>query len=64
MKTGKDLIALGYKPGKNFKEALTHINANALNDDQICSFMDSITPVHIDPHAAPVSFYQNLRAEN
>lgn len=64
MITGKDLIELGYKPGKNFKEAIEHINTNGLTGEAISAYMDSIQPVHIEPHAEPISFHRNIRAEN
>ena len=64
MKTGKNLIAVGYKPNSKFKSALEHINANNLNDSEIVIYMDSIQDVHISLHEKPVEYFKNIRAEN
>lgn len=64
MITGKDLIGMGYKPNKLFKDAIEHINANGLIGDAIKQYMDSIQPIHIEPHNEHIAFYENLRAEN
>jgi tRNA-splicing ligase RtcB (3'-phosphate/5'-hydroxy nucleic acid ligase) len=64
MITGNDLINLGYKPNKMFREALEHINKHQLQGEAITAYMDSIQPVYIDQHDQPVPFYKNLRAEN
>lgn len=61
MKTGKDLIALGYKPNGKFKSALEHINANNLNDSEIVIYMDSIQDAHIPLHEKPVEYFRNIR---
>ncbi len=63
MITGKDLIELGYKPNKRFKEAIEHINNNSLTGDAMKEYMDSIQPVYIYPHEEPVHFHQNIKAE-
>jgi len=64
MITGKDLIDLGYKPNKRFKEAIEYANLNNLTGDSLRAYMDSITPKEIEPHKNPEPFIQNIRAEN
>jgi tRNA-splicing ligase RtcB len=64
MITGKDLIEMGYKPNKLFKYAIEYANANNLTGDTLKAYMDSIQPVHIEPHEKPLEFYKNIRAEN
>lgn len=63
MITGKDLIEMGYKPNKRFKDAIEYANANNLAGNSLRAYMDSNQPVVIEPHKYPVSFYKNLRAE-
>jgi len=38
MVTGNDLVKLGFKPGKWFKEALAHINAVPLEGNAQASY--------------------------
>lgn len=64
MITGKDLIEMGYKPNKLFKEAIEYANANNLSGDALREYMDSIQPVHIEPYKEPLGFYKNIRPEN
>lgn len=64
MITGKTLIELGFKPNKLFKQAIEYANTNNLSGDALRAYMDSMQPVHIDPHSEPVSFYTNIKAEN
>ena len=64
MITGKDLIDLGYKPNKAFKDAIEYINTNNLSGDDLKFYMDSIQPIHIQPHEKPVTFYKNIKFEN
>lgn len=63
MITGKDLIEMGYKPNKLFKEAIEYANANNLSGDALREYMDSIQPVHIEPHKEPLNFHKNIRPE-
>lgn len=64
MITGKDLIEMGYKPNKLFKDAIEYANANNLTGDSLRAYLDSIQPVHIEPHKEPLKFHQNIRPEN
>ncbi len=63
MITGKDLIDLGYKPGKWFKEAIEFANRNQLSGDSLKNYLETVCPKYIDPHSEPVYFYQNIKAE-
>lgn len=62
--TGKDLIAMGYKSGKWFGEALDYINQKDLSESAIKEYLDKSQPQHLPPHAEPVNFHQNIAAEN
>lgn len=63
MITGKDLIGLGYKSGKWFKDAIAFANQNQLNGDALKNYLDSVSPKYIYPHATPVPFCHNIKAE-
>jgi RNA-splicing ligase RtcB len=63
MITGKDLIEMGYKPNKLFKEAIEYANNNNLTGDALKTYMDSIQPIYIEPQEA-LPFYENIKAEN
>jgi RNA-splicing ligase RtcB len=63
MVTGKDLLDLGLKPGKWFKDALEYINANALEGDALHAYLDTVRPAPVLPlQARPVPFHENIRA--
>jgi tRNA-splicing ligase RtcB (3'-phosphate/5'-hydroxy nucleic acid ligase) len=64
MITGKDLIELGFKPGNWFKDVLEYANQNGLSGDSLRAYVESIRPKHMEPHAEPVDFYKNIRAES
>lgn len=61
--TGKTLIEMGYRPGKWFKEAIAHANEQRLTGEALKQFLDGSAPQVIDPHAEPMAYHQNLRAE-
>lgn len=63
MITGKDLIDLGYKPGKWFKEAIEFANQSALSGEGLKAYLDAVSPKHIAPFEKPIPFYQNIKAE-
>ena len=62
--TGKDLIEMGYRQGKWFKEALVKVNEQNLTGAELKTYLDNAAPVIIDPHAEPVKYHLNIRAEN
>ncbi len=64
MITGKDLIGMGYKPNKLFKNVIEYANSNNLSGDTLKNYMDSMLPIHIEPHRESVFFYKNIKAEN
>lgn len=64
MITGNDLVKMGYKPSKLFKVAIEFANKNNLTGEALKTYIDSIHPVQIEPHEAPVHFYENIRAED
>jgi RNA-splicing ligase RtcB len=63
--TGNELIALGYKPGKWFAEALEYINENQLDENQISEYLEQFKfPAPIQLHAEAKDFIINIRAEH
>lgn len=63
--TGKTLIDLGYKQAKWFKEAITHINENNLEGDDLFEYLEQFkAPDPIVLHDKPVDFSVNIKAEN
>ncbi|MGB1217728.1 MAG: RNA-splicing ligase RtcB, partial [Saprospiraceae bacterium] len=64
MKTGKDLIALGYTSGKWFKDALLYINENKLEGDALNTYLEQFktAPMIELQEAAP--FAINIKANN
>jgi len=63
MITGNDLVALGYKPGKWFREAIDFANQNELQGSPLRDYLSSVCPKTIAPHTEPVAFFQNIEAE-
>ena len=63
MITGTDLIALGYKPGKWFADALAHVNAYGLAGEELRQFLDQHAPRTIDPDPYGKPYHRNIRAE-
>lgn len=61
--TGRDLIDLGYRQGKWFKEALLEANRLRLNGDALTRYLDEQAPVIKDLHETPVPFHKNIAAE-
>lgn len=63
--TGNELIALGYRPGKWFAEALEHINNNNLDKTQMMEYLEQFkTPDPIPLHEVAKDFVINIRAEH
>ena len=63
MITGQDLLNLGFKPGKWFKEAIAYANDNQLSGEALFVYLETFRPKYIEPFSEPVSFYQNIKAE-
>lgn len=61
---GKNLIDLGYKPGKWFKKAIEYANNNHLIGIDLKNYLEMVSPKYIEPHSEPIDFYQNIRAES
>nr|HRK58964.1 RtcB family protein [Candidatus Kapabacteria bacterium] len=64
MITGNDIIALGFTPGKWFKDAIEYANAHALEGEQLRTYLHQVHPIYQEPHAKPLDFYRNIRAES
>jgi RNA-splicing ligase RtcB len=65
--TGNDLIALGFKPGKWFKDAIDHINKYGLTGEAMVEYLNMAKPVDIPMiplHETPVKFHVNIVAES
>lgn len=66
MITGNELVALGFKPAKWFKEALEHINANNLTGDEMTAYIMSVIPEEVPTIELQesVPFHENIVAES
>ena len=62
MITGKDLIDLGYRPSKWFKDAIDYANENNLSNDSLIEYLKKVSPAIIEPHKEPVAFFKNIKA--
>ena len=62
--TGKDLIAMGYRPGKWFRAAMDHANAARLEGEALKTYLDTVEPVQIDPHQISKQYHVNIAGEN
>lgn len=63
--TGKTFIALGYRSGKWFKDALIYANENNLEGIDLEQYLEQFaSPPPIDPFKKPIPFYKNIEAEN
>lgn len=63
MITGKELIDLGYRPSKWFKEAIEYANLNNLEGEALALYIKSIAPTIITPYEKSLSFHKNIKAE-
>ncbi|WP_439129522.1 RtcB family protein [Polaribacter sp.] len=62
--TGKEIIALGYKPGKWFLEAIAHINDNKLSEQETIVYLKQFKVTTIDLLEKPADLKINIKAEN
>ena len=63
MLTGKDLIALGLRPGKHFPEILAHANAHHLRGEALEAYVAPFRlPAPRPLRPEPLAFHENIRA--
>ncbi|WP_055447356.1 RtcB family protein [Lacinutrix mariniflava] len=63
--TGNHLLELGFRQGKWMKDAITHINENNLEDDEMITYLEQFkSPDPIALHKSPINFSINIKAEN
>jgi tRNA-splicing ligase RtcB (3'-phosphate/5'-hydroxy nucleic acid ligase) len=61
--TGKDLIAMGYNPGKWFRTALDFIAQHpSMEIDDLKVQLDQMAPKLIPMHALPIAYHKNIEA--
>ncbi|MEM6769062.1 MAG: RNA-splicing ligase RtcB, partial [Bacteroidota bacterium] len=66
MITGRTLIDLGFAPGKWFAGALAHLAEHPLEGKELLAYLHDVAPEPVEviaPHAAPLPYHRNLRAE-
>ena len=66
MITGNDLIALGYKPSRWFKDAIVHINLHNLEGQEMIDYVKSVVPVEVPMLSLkkePVNYHENIIAD-
>jgi hypothetical protein len=63
MITGKEILALGYKPAHWFKEAIAYANEHQLEGENLAAYLKTIAPERIEPFETPLHFHKNIRAE-
>lgn len=63
MISGKDLIELGYRPSKWFKEAIDFANLQGLAGEELAAYLQQVSPTVMEPHAAPIEYFKNIRAD-
>jgi tRNA-splicing ligase RtcB len=63
--TGNEIIELGYRPGKWFKEAIQYIEENDLSQEQMEAYLEQFrSPDLIPLHEQPADFIINIRGEH
>ena len=63
--TGNHLLELGFRQGKWMKDAITHINENNLEDDEMITYLEQFkSPDPMALHKQPLPFAINIKAEN
>ncbi len=62
---GNDLIAMGFEPDNWFKDAIAHVNEQALEGEALTLYLEQYKrPPMIPLNEEPVSFSINIEAEN
>lgn len=61
---GNDLIGMGYRSGKWFKEALEYIKTHELSEDSLKAYLDMAQPEQILPHDEAKPYHVNILADN
>jgi len=67
MITGKDLIELGFKPAKWFKDAIVHINMYELKGEEMLSYINSVVPKELPMlplRNEPLHYHENIIADS
>ncbi len=64
MITGKELIELGYRPSKWFRDAIDFANENNLSGESLTEYLKAASPTVIEPHEKPVAFFENIKASS
>lgn len=64
MITAKQLIELGYRPSKWFKEAIKFVNQNGLEAEELTSYLKATVPKIREPFDEPLFYYKNIKAES
>lgn len=64
MITGKELIELGYRPSKWFRDAIDFANENNLSGESLIEYLKAASPTVIEPHEEPVAFFENIKASS
>ena len=63
--TGKEIIEMGFMPGKWMQEAIQHINENKLQGEALAAYLEQFkAPDPIALHAEAIPFSVNIKAEN
>lgn len=63
MITGQDILNLGFKPDKWFKEVIDYANKHDLSGERLKEYIQSVRPKPLEPHPEPVEFHKNISAE-
>ncbi|WGH76453.1 RtcB family protein [Tenacibaculum tangerinum] len=63
--TGKDLIEMGFKPGRWFSKAIEYVNSNEFTNQEIVEYLEQFKPApEIPLLEEPANFSINIKAEN
>jgi RNA-splicing ligase RtcB len=62
---GNTLIELGFRPGRWFKQAIEHINANELDEEAMLAYLEQFKlPAPLPLKTEPTKFHINIKAED